>query len=110
MFQFDIHYTNPSVERLPVHLPLQHGVAYTEDDYLDQVIDDPSKLITKLTAWFEANQQYPRAREHTVVQFPEHWTWHDDHKFWAARRNNRPKVGRIATVAPNQGEIFFLYK
>ena len=61
LFQFDIHYTNPSVERLPIHLLLQNGVLYTEDDHLDQVIEDPSKLITKLTAWFDANQQYPLA-------------------------------------------------
>jgi hypothetical protein len=108
IFQFDIHYTNPSVERLPVHLPLQNGVLYTEDDHLDQVIEDPSKLITKLTAWFDANQQYPLAREHTYVDFPIHWTWHTDGKFWKERQNNRPKVGRLANVAPNQGERFYL--
>jgi hypothetical protein len=92
LFQFDIH-TKPSVERLPVRLPLQNGVLYTdEDDHLDQVIEDTSKLITKLTAWFEANQQYPLAREHTYVDFPEHWTWHTDGKFWKECQNNRPKV------------------
>ena len=108
LFQFDIHYTNPSIERLPVHLSLENGVTYTEDDYLDQVIHDPSKVITKLTAWFEANRQYPKARQHTYVEFPEYWTWHDDHKYWDCRRNNRAKVGRIANVAPNQGERFYL--
>ena len=81
LFKFDIHYTNPSVKRLPVHLPLENGVLYTEDDYLDQVIDDPSKLITKLTAWFDVNQQYPLARQHTYADFPEHWTWHSDGNF-----------------------------
>jgi hypothetical protein len=66
---------------------------YTKDDYLDQVINDPSKLITKLTAWLDANQHYPQARQHTYVEFPEHWTWHQKGKFWDRRRNNRPKVG-----------------
>jgi len=82
LLQFDIHYTNPSVERLAVHLPLENGVLYTEDDYLDQVIENPSNLITKLTAWFDANQQYPEARQYTYVEFPEHWTWHGDGKYW----------------------------
>ncbi|XP_066361348.1 uncharacterized protein [Miscanthus floridulus] len=91
-----------------VHLSLENGVTYTEDDYLDQVIHDPSKVITKLTAWFEANWQYPKARQHTYVEFPEYWTWHDDHKYWDCCRNNRAKVGRIANVAPNQGERFYL--
>ncbi|XP_066392882.1 uncharacterized protein [Miscanthus floridulus] len=108
LIQFDIHYTDPAVERLPVHLPLQNGVLYTEDDYLDQVINVPSKLITKLTSWIDANQHHPEAREHTYVEFPEHWIWHTDGKFWDKRRNNRVKVGRLANVAPNQGERFYL--
>ncbi|KAG2544672.1 hypothetical protein PVAP13_9KG177801 [Panicum virgatum] len=108
LLQFDIHYTNPSVERLAVHLPLENGVLYTEDDYLDQVIENPSNLITKLTAWFDANQQYPEARQYTYVEFPEHWTWHGDGKYWHIRRNSRGKVGRIANVAPNEGERFYL--
>lgn len=72
------------------------------------MIDNPSRLRTKLTAWFEANQEYPLAREHTYADFPEHWTWHADGKFWGERHNNRPKVGRLANVAPNQGERFYL--
>jgi hypothetical protein len=108
LLQFDIHYTNPAVERLPVHLPLQNGVLYTEDDYLDQVINNPSKLTTKLTAWLDTNKLYLEARQHTYVEFPEYWTWHQDGKFWNKRRNNRPKVGRLANVAPNQGERFYL--
>lgn len=108
LLQFDIHHTDPAVERLPVHLPLENGVVFTEDDHLHQVIDNPCNLITKLTAWFEANKTYPEARQHTFVEFPEHWTWHGDGKFWKPRRNARGKVGRIANVSPNQGERFYL--
>lgn len=81
---------------------------FTEDDYLDQVIDNPRNAITKLTAWFDANRMYPEARQYTYLEFPEHWTWHADGKYWAPHRNDRGKVGRIANVGPNQGEVFYL--
>uniref|UniRef100_A0A0A9DMA7 Helitron helicase-like domain-containing protein n=1 Tax=Arundo donax TaxID=35708 RepID=A0A0A9DMA7_ARUDO len=67
LLQFDIHYTDPAVELLPVHLPLENNVLYTEDDYLEEVIQNPRNAVTKLTAWFVANRTYPRARQHTYV-------------------------------------------
>ncbi|TVU44908.1 hypothetical protein EJB05_04371 [Eragrostis curvula] len=109
LLEFDIHHTNPAVERLPVHLPLENNVLYTEEDYLEEVIENSRNAVTKLTAWFEANRSsLPHASEFTYVEFPEHFTWHADSKYWAPRHNNRPKVGRIANVAPNQGEPFYL--
>jgi hypothetical protein len=52
LLQFDIHHTLPSVERLPVHLPLENNVVYTEDDNLEEVISDPKNLKTKLILSF----------------------------------------------------------
>ncbi|PUZ74769.1 hypothetical protein GQ55_1G091800 [Panicum hallii var. hallii] len=62
---------HPSVERLPVHLPFENNVVFTEEDDLEEVIKNPNNLITKLTAWFEANNQFPAARERTYIEFPE---------------------------------------
>jgi hypothetical protein len=31
LLQFDIHYTDQSVKRLPVHLPFENNVIFTED-------------------------------------------------------------------------------
>ncbi len=59
LLQFDIHHTYPSVERLPVHLPLENNVVYTEDDDLEEVIENPGNQKSKLTAWLEANSQFP---------------------------------------------------
>jgi hypothetical protein len=109
LLQFDIHHTDPSMERLPVHLPLENSVVFSEDDHLDQVIENPRSTITKLTAWFDANRIYPHARQHTYVEFPEFWTWHGDGKYWKQRsQSHKGKVGRIANVGPNQGEQFYL--
>ena len=62
LFEYDIHHTEPSVERLPVHLPLENNVIFYEDDNLDQVIEDPKNMATKLTAWLEANVQHTKAQ------------------------------------------------
>lgn len=56
LLQFDIHHTDPAVERLPCHLPFENSVVFTEDDNLQQVLQNPCNEITKLTAWFEANK------------------------------------------------------
>ncbi|KAL6620651.1 hypothetical protein ACP70R_035790 [Stipagrostis hirtigluma subsp. patula] len=108
LLQFDIHHTDPSVERLHVHLSLENNVLFAEDDNLDEVVNNPRNTVTKLTAWFEANRNDPTARQFTYLEFPEHWTWHADGKYWAPRRNDRAKVGRITNVGPNEGEVFYL--
>ncbi|PUZ56488.1 hypothetical protein GQ55_5G311800 [Panicum hallii var. hallii] len=71
LLQYDIHHTDPSIERLPVHLPFENSVVFTEEDDLEEVIENPNNLITKLTAWFEANNQFPAARECTYIEFSE---------------------------------------
>jgi hypothetical protein len=50
LLQYDIHYTGPSVERLPVHLPFENNVIFTEDDDLGEVLDNPNSVRTKLTS------------------------------------------------------------
>uniref|UniRef100_I1NKG4 Helitron helicase-like domain-containing protein n=1 Tax=Oryza glaberrima TaxID=4538 RepID=I1NKG4_ORYGL len=107
LLQFEIHHTNPSVERLPVHLPLGNSVVYNEDDSLEQVLQNPWNQITKLTAWFEANKTYPEAVCYTYAEFPEHFTWHADGKYWDYRRGTG-NVGRLANVGPNQGDSYYL--
>lgn len=108
LLQFDIHHTDPSVERLPVHLPLENNVVYTEDDDLEEVIENPGNQKSKLTAWLEANSQFPQAREHTYIEFPEYFTWHASEKYWDIRRGCYNKIGRIAHVDPTKGEKYYL--
>ncbi|KAJ1275484.1 hypothetical protein BS78_05G139000 [Paspalum vaginatum] len=109
LLEFDIHYRDPSVERLPVHLPFENNVIYSEDDNLEEVIEDPNNMITKLTAWLEANSQHPLARQYTYIEFPEYFTWHSNSnsKYWDFRRGSR-RIGRIAHVSPCQGEPYYL--
>ena len=107
LLQFDIHHTDPAVERLPCHLPFENSVVFTEDDNLQQVLQNPCNEITKLTSWLKQTRTFHHAAQFTYAEFPEHFTWHGDGKFWDSRRGSR-KIGRVAHVGPNQGESYYL--
>lgn len=82
LLQFEIHHTDPAVEQLPVHLPFENNICYTQEDNLEEVLADPTKRITKLTAWFQANKENSEAAQYTYAEFPEHYAWHADVKKW----------------------------
>lgn len=109
LLEYDIHHTDPSVERLPVHLPFENNVVYSEDDNLEEVIEDPNNMTTKLTAWLVANAQHPLAKQYTYIEFPEYFTWHTNSngKYWDYRQGSR-RIGRIAHISPSQGEPYYL--
>nr|AAQ56555.1 hypothetical protein OSJNBa0070J19.12 [Oryza sativa Japonica Group] len=108
LLQFEIHYTDPAIERLHVHMPLENNVTFTEDDNLEQILDNPRNRVTKLTAWFAANREYSQAAAYTYAEFPEYFTWHGNGKYWAPQKNCRKKIGRIAHVCPAQGDVYYL--
>ena len=41
MFEFDIHYRTPAVERLAIHLPLMNNLVYPAKRPLVDIVDDP---------------------------------------------------------------------
>lgn len=104
---FDIHYHFPSVERLPVHLPLYNTVKIQKTAKLNNLANDPNIRKTKLTEWFEANKKYQEARQLTYCDFPQFWTWNDSKKTWTKRKNHF-KIGRLYYVNPAEGERFYL--
>jgi hypothetical protein len=108
LLQFDIHYTDPSVERLPAYLPFENNVIFTEDDDLEEVLENSNNVRTKLTSWLEINSSAIFARSYTYIEFSEHFTWHEDGKYWATRHKRHNKISRIAHVSPTQGETYYL--
>ncbi|XP_024042716.1 uncharacterized protein LOC107175162 [Citrus sinensis] len=73
IFQFDIHYRKPAVERLPFHLPGEHTVIFEESKCLENVLTIPGIEKIKFTEWLEANKNYDDARELTYSDFPTCW-------------------------------------
>jgi hypothetical protein len=94
LLQYGIQYTDPSIEHLLVHL--------------EEVLDNPNNVRTKLTSWFEKNINDPSARNYACIEFLGHFTWHADGKSWSTRRVKYNKISRIAHVNPTQGETYYL--
>jgi hypothetical protein len=61
LFEFDIYYRTPSVERLFVHLPLMNNIVYPENHPLVDIVEDPRSSQTTLIGWFAANKKFPSA-------------------------------------------------
>ncbi|KAH9698190.1 ATP-dependent DNA helicase [Citrus sinensis] len=107
IFQFDIHYRKPAVERLPFHLPGEHTVIFEESKCLENVVTIPGIQKTKFTEWLEANKNYDDARELTYSDFPTCWVWNSKDKTWT-RRKNGLAIGRIYFAHPSSGERFYM--
>jgi hypothetical protein len=80
LLQYDIHYTDPLVEHLLVHLPFENIVVFTEDDDLE-VLDNPNNVRTELTSWLETNNSNVTTTNYTYIESLEHSTWHVDGKY-----------------------------
>ena len=70
IFQFDIHYRQPVVERLPFHLPGEHTIVFEENNCTENVLCRPGIEKTKFTEWLETNKNYEDARDLTYSDFP----------------------------------------
>ncbi|CAN6554501.1 unnamed protein product [Malus baccata var. baccata] len=62
LLQFHIHFREPSVERLSIHLPADQNVLFRDTDDLNYVVNQPNLESTMLTQWFQTNAQDPDAR------------------------------------------------
>ena len=107
LFGFDIHSRWPSVDRLPVHLPDEKSVSFTDGESLQGVCDRADLRKSKLEAWFIANKEIPTARNYTYHEFPRHFTWLPRVCRWKERQRG-DVVGRLSEVHATAGELLYL--
>ncbi|XP_026419934.1 uncharacterized protein LOC113315906 [Papaver somniferum] len=72
---FEIHYRNPSVERLPLHLEGEQLVYHNDTNDLRDVLDKADPDASKIIQWMQANRNHEDARQWTYVEFSKHWRW-----------------------------------
>ncbi|KAJ4753717.1 hypothetical protein LUZ62_088122 [Rhynchospora pubera] len=108
IFSFDVHYSYPSVERLPVHLLSHNNVVFSDFQELDEIANSDSFGFTKLMAWFDLNKKDDLARTLTYIEIPSKFTWKQDEKSWARCKQNRKRLARMLFVHPNAGELYYL--
>ncbi|KAJ3684336.1 hypothetical protein LUZ61_013500 [Rhynchospora tenuis] len=106
LFQYSIHYSHPTVERLPIHLPFENNVVFRDSQPLSEIANNPSSRRTKLTAWFELNAADPAARLLTYPEVTRHYTWHEKEKVWKFRLSGY-RLARIHFVQPTAGDVYY---
>ncbi|XP_074313469.1 uncharacterized protein LOC141648643 [Silene latifolia] len=109
IFQFDINYRCPSVQRLSFHLPGKQPVTYRDHQQVETVLSRDDIERTMFTEWLKANEEYEDegAKELTYTEFPEKFVWHVDAKEWRPRKKVK-SIGRVVYAHPTSGEHVFL--
>ncbi|KAI9108524.1 hypothetical protein K1719_020408 [Acacia pycnantha] len=85
IFGFEIHHRHPPVERLSFHLPQQQSIYYTQGETMSSLVNNPRVKESMFLAWFEKNKDNPFARTLTYSQFPNHFTFVREKRFWKIR-------------------------
>ena len=104
ILNFNISQNKPAVYALRVHLEDQQQVVFdmgSEEEVLEK------QRCTELTAFFAYNLENP-GTQITYVEFPEHFTYDNRNKTWKARKNVSDTIGRIHTVHPLAGDVYYL--
>ncbi|XP_062014061.1 uncharacterized protein LOC133730499 [Rosa rugosa] len=107
LFEYPIHSRHPAVELLPVHMPGEQNIIFSESQSLESIISNKSSEDTMLTAWFKANENYHEAKPLTYAEFPSKFVWDHHNKLWTPRKKGY-SIGRIANVYPTSGELYYL--
>jgi hypothetical protein len=109
LFDFDLHYRHPLIQRLQLHLPDQQPVYYYSTHQTgQQLLERPNICRTTLTAFFEATRQYPNLAVNLLYpNFPSKFVWNTTSKSWTPRQRGF-SVGWVYFVVPSNGERYYL--
>ena len=107
IFQFDLHYRDPPVERLPFHLENEQQVIFPDSTDLERIVTRAGLTHTKFTQWMEANKIYDLGKELTYAEFPSKFVWKSEKKMWEKRKRDYA-IGRIYYAHPASGERYYL--
>ncbi|KAK9668428.1 hypothetical protein RND81_13G060000 [Saponaria officinalis] len=88
IFGFDLFQMHPPVMPLPIHQPNMQSVRVRPLEKLDQIVLSERRTITPLIEFFRTNEINGGT--------------------WLLRKNKLIVVGRLAVVAPAEGERYFL--
>ncbi|GJT88962.1 DNA helicase [Tanacetum coccineum] len=108
IFEFNIHYREPAVQILSIHLMNMQRVVFRERDRLDSVVLDTHKKKTTLREWLHYNEWNTDSRHLTYLDFPSEFVWYADGKYWRRRRiRTKSSIGRLTYVHPIAGDLFY---
>ncbi len=70
LFSFKMYDGTPSVTRLALHEPGMHTVVYNDNANIFETVNSDQNEKTTFTEYFQANIDYPLAKEVTYMDFP----------------------------------------
>ena len=85
-----------------------HMVPFHKWDKIERIVNRPGVEESMLTTYFEANRMHEEAHRILYLDFPKHFTWQSDGKFWQKRKNSVFQVGRVISAHHAEGERYFL--
>nr|GEV84298.1 DNA helicase [Tanacetum cinerariifolium] len=108
IFKFEIHYKEPAVQILVVHLQKMQRVVFRETYQLNSLVLNSHKKKTTLIEWLYYNEENVDGRNLTYINFPSEYVWYSNGKYWRRRRiKMKSSIGRLAYVHPAAGDLFY---
>jgi len=107
LFSFRMHDGTPFVTCLAVHEPGMHTVMYNDNASIFETVNNEQNQKITLTEYFQANIDYPLAREVMYMDFPSVFTWTNGTRKWTIRQRGCC-VRRLYFVSPSASERYFL--
>ncbi|KAL4393990.1 hypothetical protein AHAS_Ahas02G0107200 [Arachis hypogaea] len=107
IFCFNIHYRDPSVVRLGMHLEGEHNVIFQDHENLEDVAAKATVKESMFLGWFEANKKYPKTRCLIYAEFPTKFVWKTKQRGWNPQKIHAV-IGRIFFVPSGSGELYYL--
>ena len=111
LYEFAMSDRSPAVQALQIHLENHQMVYFAEGQERQAAAAAPS---TPLTAWMAYNRdsaaEDPGCRQILYGDFPGQYTWNENKKVWQkrCRRQGAETIGRVVSVSPRHGEVFYL--
>lgn len=106
LYSFKIHDRHPAIVHLAVHLEAEQNVVYDETNAINHAAAEPTST---LNGYLSLCANDSAARSILYPDLPEHYVWkvQKGSRFWE-KRHAGVAVGRMYTVHPSQGDLFYL--
>eukprot|EP00956_Cyclotella_meneghiniana_P038178 scaffold149794_cov40-Cyclotella_meneghiniana.AAC.3 len=105
--EFDIVKMEPPVTQMPIHLPNQQVVVFSPDQRSAETALERNKR-TMLTSYFEVMERSQQDRDLKYEEIQERYSWHAESRLWTDRQRHTGTLGRMISVSPNHGDLFYL--
>ncbi|KAG5541509.1 hypothetical protein RHGRI_021364 [Rhododendron griersonianum] len=109
IYKFNLFDMQPSVIALQLHLENCQVVGFRKTTNLDSVADSEFFSRTMLTQFFSMNMHNKKAKKgkYLYKDFPTEFVWSTQTRYWTERQHKNV-IGRIITINPSQGELYYL--